>query len=211
MCSYGSNNHRAVHGIVILSMNVVLWCVGCVSYYEQTHNMRATHFELYSTLPCSSDVSIAVMEGRIPHAMADVRPVHSTMLYSRVSTIRQYMVTVFCYLLVGLTMNVEDLSRTSSVLLRTLSVIGIARLVMSVTYILHCQSRLPTLGNDHSSSIYANQSCTVGIVIYIICAMLWQSTYIKGKLRYSQLQVVLMSTGQLIHAEPMRSKCGSAV
>ena len=34
--------------------------------------------------------------------------------------------------------------------------------------------------------------------------------FIKGKLRYSQLQVVLKSTGQLIHAEPMRSKCGSA-
>ena len=103
------------------------------------------------------------------------------------------MVTVFRHLLVGLTMNVEDLSVTSSVLHRTLSVIGIALLVMSVTYILHCQSRLPTLGHDHSPSIYADQSCTVGIVIYIMCAILWYSIIVDHDevLKYNLMYVYL--------------------
>ena len=76
---------------------------------------------------------------------------------------------------IGCTMNVGSLSGPFSALHCTLSEIGIVLLMMSVTYILHCQRRLTTIGHEQSPSVYPDQSCTVGIVIYIICAMLWYS------------------------------------
>ena len=66
---------------------------------------------------------------------------------------------------VGCNMNVGSLSGPFSALHRALSVIGIVLLMMSVTYVLHCQGQLPKIGHEHSLSIYADQSCNVGIVI----------------------------------------------